>query len=91
MLSFGNCNNKPNYAGMNDCYIRNWLQQRVIGPLNCTLFYLQHKHTNVPICKHGTIIQNYKNFQNLSSASKSVSVTTIIWKYSFSVCRLAKE
>lgn len=69
------CVPRNNYAGKHECYVSAWVAQRLIRPLNCTTFYLHWKTAGVvPVCDTGVIAQHYRDVQNLSLNTESVSV-----------------
>lgn len=57
------------------CYVKTWLTNKVLIPLNCTLFYEQH---NAPegmgVCDPEVIIRNYDNVVDTSMNGTKVCV-----------------
>ncbi|KAH7689538.1 Protein DEL-8, partial [Aphelenchoides avenae] len=42
-----------------ECYIKRWLYQRVVDPLNCTLYYQQHHAPGYKVCNPWEIVTRY--------------------------------
>uniref|UniRef100_A0AC35G5D9 Uncharacterized protein n=1 Tax=Panagrolaimus sp. PS1159 TaxID=55785 RepID=A0AC35G5D9_9BILA len=60
------CSNSTEAIGRGTCLVNSWLKSRIVNPLNCTLFYFQHKFPNLPICRpeairHYNVVANYPN------------------------------
>ncbi|XGW31277.1 hypothetical protein V3C99_009882, partial [Haemonchus contortus] len=58
------CSTSPLNQGKSTCIVHNWINRRVVQPLNCTLpaFKTMLPYlANLPVCKPLTILGNYRN------------------------------
>ncbi|KAI1714492.1 amiloride-sensitive sodium channel domain-containing protein [Ditylenchus destructor] len=53
------CTTDYNNKGRGYCLVESWLRSRIIEPLNCTIFYMAHKHPEIPVCEPETVVRNY--------------------------------
>ncbi|KAI1733335.1 amiloride-sensitive sodium channel domain-containing protein [Ditylenchus destructor] len=53
------CTTDYNNKGRGYCLVESWLRSRIIEPLNCTVFYMAHKHPEMPVCDPETVVRNY--------------------------------
>lgn len=60
------CSNSTEAIGRGTCLVNSWLKSRIVNPLNCTLFYFQHKFPNLPVCRPEAIVKTYKNVIDLA-------------------------
>lgn len=58
------CSNSSSAIGVGTCVVNSWLESRVVRPLNCTLFYMQNKYPDLPVCAPEKIIRTYNNVIN---------------------------
>ncbi|KAH7708932.1 hypothetical protein AAVH_23808 [Aphelenchoides avenae] len=69
-----NCYPGAEYA-LARCTVREWLKARVIEPLNCTLFYMQHqafsKWPTLEVCPPEWIIRHYDQVANVTGLKQT--------------------
>ncbi|KAE9548976.1 hypothetical protein FO519_007810 [Halicephalobus sp. NKZ332] len=65
------CSNETTAQGEGTCFVNKWLEKKVVHPLNCTLFYLQHKYPKLPVCNPEKIVETYSNVISLAIDNNS--------------------
>ncbi|KAH7699520.1 Protein DEL-7, partial [Aphelenchoides avenae] len=73
------CSASPEDRGQGTCPINSWLRTRVIGPHNCTLFYMHHKNPDLEICRPEAVISDYYNVTGTPRERGVVGRTTKLW------------
>uniref|UniRef100_A0A915DB18 Uncharacterized protein n=1 Tax=Ditylenchus dipsaci TaxID=166011 RepID=A0A915DB18_9BILA len=59
------CSSKKEYKGRSTCFMKKWMRQRLLDPLNCTLFYLKDKAVGYDVCEPDLVVQHYSSVNNL--------------------------
>ncbi|KAH7707513.1 Protein DEL-7 [Aphelenchoides avenae] len=60
------CEKRCKHCGKSTCYIRNWLQQRIVNPLNCTVYYQQHHTPGYKVCNPWELVTRYEDIVDVS-------------------------
>jgi len=59
------CTPRLEERGRATCFMSKWLWRKVVSPLNCTVFYLRHKHPEYSVCEPEVIVRNYAKVNDL--------------------------
>ncbi|KAH7707511.1 Protein DEL-7 [Aphelenchoides avenae] len=60
------CHTRCKHCSKSECYIKTWLTQRLLDPLNCTVYYEQHHSRGYRICNPWEIVSRYMDIVDVS-------------------------
>lgn len=68
----GNCNSGSSVRARQTCLYDTWLEERLLAPFNCTLFYLRRGVEGYHTCDPDLVLRNYRSIVNTYTADVKV-------------------